>query len=54
MAVEKRFRRVTFQLMEQLLEVTNLEEALSGSLEIIVKELESEAGAMRSSSTIQT
>ena len=46
MAVEKRFRRVTFQLMEQLLEVTNLEEALSGSLEIIVKELESEAGAI--------
>ena len=46
MAVEKRFRKVTFQLMEQLLEVTNLEEALSGSLEIIVKELESEAGAI--------
>ena len=46
MAVEKRFRRATFQLMEQLLEVTNLEEALSGSLEIIVKELESEAGAI--------
>ena len=46
MAVEKRFRRVTFQLMEQLVEVTNLEEALSGSLEIIVKELESEAGAI--------
>ncbi len=46
MAVEKRFRRVTFQLMEQLLEVTNLEEALAGSLEIIVKELESEAGAI--------
>ena len=46
MAVEKRFRRVTYQLMEQLLEVNNLEEALSGSLEIIVKELESEAGAI--------
>lgn len=46
MAVEKRFRRVTFQLMEQLLEVTNLEEALAGSLEIIVKELQSEAGAI--------
>ncbi len=32
--------------MEQLLEVDNLEEALSGSLEIIVKTLNSEAGAI--------
>ncbi len=32
--------------MEQLLEVENLEEALSGSLEIIVNELNSEAGAI--------
>lgn len=46
MASEKRFRRVTFELMEQLLEVHNLEEALAGSLEIIVRELDSEAGAI--------
>ncbi len=32
--------------MEQLLEVNNLEEALSGSLEIMVKELNSEGGAI--------
>jgi ABC-type lipoprotein export system ATPase subunit len=32
--------------MEQLLEVNNLEEALAGSLEIIVRELDSEAGAI--------
>ena len=46
MADSNRFERVTFQLMEQLLEVNNLEEALSGSLEIIVRELDSEAGAI--------
>ena len=46
MADSNRFRRVTYQLMEQLLEVNNLEEALSGSLEIIVRELDSEAGAI--------
>lgn len=46
MADSNRFKRVTFQLMEQLLEVHNLEEALSGSLEIIVRELDSEAGAI--------
>lgn len=32
--------------MEQLLEADNLEDALSGSLEIIVNTLESEAGAI--------
>ena len=32
--------------MEQLLEVDNLDEALSGSLEIIIRELDSEAGAI--------
>ena len=32
--------------MEQLLEVDNLDEALSGSLEIIISELDSEAGAI--------
>ena len=46
MSDNKRFRRLTFELMEQLLEVHNLEEALAGSLEIIIKELNSEAGAI--------
>ena len=40
----KRFAQVTWQIMEQLLEVDSLEEALSGSLEIIVKVLNSQAG----------
>ena len=46
MAEEKRFTRATWNIMEQLLEVDNLEDALSGSLEIIVKTLDSEAGAI--------
>ena len=46
MTNDKRFRKLTFELMEQLLEVNNLEEALSGSLEIMVKELNSEGGAI--------
>ncbi len=46
MAEEKRFTKATWQIMEQLLEVDNLEDALSGSLEIIVKTLNSEAGAI--------
>lgn len=46
MVEEKRFTRATWQIMEQLLEVDNLEDALSGSLEIIVKVLNSEAGAI--------
>ena len=46
MVEEKRFTRATWQIMEQLLEVDNLEDALSGSLEIIVKALNSEAGAI--------
>ena len=46
MAEEKRFARATWQIMEQLLEVDNLEDALSGSLEIIVNTLNSEAGAI--------
>ena len=46
MANEKRFTKATWQIMEQLLEVDNLEEALSGSLEIIVQTLDSEAGAI--------
>ncbi len=46
MADEKRFTKATWQIMEQLLEVDNLDDALSGSLEIIVKTLNSEAGAI--------
>ena len=46
MAEEKRFTRATWQIMEQLLEVDSLDDALSGSLEIIVKTLNSEAGAI--------
>lgn len=46
MVEEKRFTRAMWQIMEQLLEVDNLEDALSGSLEIIVKALNSEAGAI--------
>ena len=44
MEQEKRFAQATYQIMEQLLEVDSLEEALSGSLEIIVKTLDSQAG----------
>ncbi|MBQ7700249.1 MAG: ATP-binding cassette domain-containing protein [Clostridia bacterium] len=46
MAEEKRFAKATWQIMEQLLDVENLEDALSGSLEIIVNTLNSEAGAI--------
>ena len=46
MAEEKRFTRATWRIMEQLLEVNSLEDALSGSLEIISEVLNSEAGAI--------
>ncbi len=46
MAEEKRFAKATWAIMEQLLEVDNLEDALSGALEIIVELLHSEAGAI--------
>lgn len=46
MAESKRFAKATWAIMEQLLEVDSLEEALSGSLEIIVNTLDSEAGAI--------
>ena len=46
MAEEKRFAKATWQIMEQLLEVDNLEDALSKSLETIVSTLNSEAGAI--------
>ncbi len=46
MAEEKRFARATWRIMEQLLEVDSLEDALSLSLETIVTTLNSEAGAI--------
>ena len=46
MADKNRFTKATWQVMEQLLEVDNLEDALAGSLEIIVETLNSEAGAI--------
>ena len=46
MAEEKRFTKATWKIMEQLLEVDSLDDALSGSLEIIVNTLNSEAGAI--------
>ena len=46
MAENKRFAKVSWAIMAQLLKVDNLEEALSGSLDIIVKTLNSEAGAI--------
>ncbi len=46
MAEGKRFAKATWQIMEQLLEVESLDDALSGSLEIIVNTLNSEAGAI--------
>ena len=46
MSQENRFAKATWQIMEQLLEVDNLEDALSSSLETIVNTLNSEAGAI--------
>ncbi len=46
MAEEKRFAKATWRIMEQLLEVDSIDDALSGSLEIIVGTLNSEAGAI--------
>lgn len=46
MSDEKRFTKATWQIMEQLLEVDSLGDALSGSLDIIVNTLDSEAGAV--------
>ncbi len=46
MGETKRFTKATWQIMEQLLEVDSLDDALSGSLEIIVRTLNSEAGAI--------
>ena len=41
MAVEKRFTQATWRIMEQLLEVDSIGDALSGSLEIIYNTLNS-------------
>ena len=46
MSEEKRFAKATWQIMEQLLEVDNIEDALSASLESIVNALGCEAGAL--------
>ncbi len=46
MAEETRYTKATWQIMEQLLEVDSLEDALAGSLDIILKTLNSEAGAI--------
>ena len=46
MVEEKRFAKATWQIMEQLLEIDDLEDALSKSLETIVDTLNSEAGAV--------
>ena len=46
MAEEKRFTKATWQIMEALLEIDSLDDALSGSLEIIVNTLNSKAGAI--------
>ncbi|MBP5254462.1 MAG: ATP-binding cassette domain-containing protein [Lachnospiraceae bacterium] len=46
MSETKRFIHATWQIMEALLETDKLEDALSGSLEIIVRTLDSEAGAI--------
>ena len=46
MAEEKRFTKAIWQIMEALLEIDSLDDALSGSLEIIVNTLNSEAGAI--------
>ena len=46
MAENKRFTKASWAIMAQLLKVESLDEALSGSLEIIVKTLNSEAGAI--------
>ncbi|MBR2606051.1 MAG: ATP-binding cassette domain-containing protein [Clostridia bacterium] len=46
MAEEKRFTKATWQIMEALLEIDSLDDALSRSLEIIVNTLNSEAGAI--------
>ncbi|MBQ9424830.1 MAG: ATP-binding cassette domain-containing protein [Erysipelotrichaceae bacterium] len=42
----ERFVKATYEIMEQLLNVDDLDDALSGSLQRIVKTLDSEAGAI--------
>ena len=47
----KRFAKASWAIMAQLLKVDNLEEALSGSLEIIVKTLNSKISMLLSPGT---
>ena len=44
MAEDKKYIKATYAIMEQLLEVDQLENALAGSLEVIVRTLDAEAG----------
>lgn len=46
MATSKRFTQATWMMREQLLSVENLDEALSGCLELMVQNLNSEAGSI--------
>ena len=46
MTDDRRLARASYEIMEQLLEVDRLEEALAGSLEIIVRTLDCEAGVI--------
>ncbi len=46
MAQDNHFVKASYEIMEQLLEVDQLEHALSGSLEIIVRALDCEAGVI--------
>jgi ABC-type antimicrobial peptide transport system, ATPase component len=43
---EEKYRRALWLIMERLLEIDNIEEALSGALEVIISVMESEAGAI--------
>ncbi len=46
MKESQRFAKATFEIMERLLETDQIEDALAGSLEIIVRTLDSEAGVI--------
>ncbi|MCR5575392.1 MAG: ATP-binding cassette domain-containing protein [Oscillospiraceae bacterium] len=46
MAENSKFIKATYEIMEQLLEVDQLENALAGSLEVIVRTLDAEAGVI--------
>lgn len=46
MAEGKRFAKATYEIMEQLLEVDQIESALAGSLEVMVRTLDTEVGVI--------